>query len=464
MTQTLKHILENAASSLYSERGGSKPATLRSSDATWLLNSILDTFEISTLNRERISFTFRTSEPTIRILDDGFFVIGLPSHLFVGDKSLPTFIRYIALAMIDILTILLSPSRETWRSIELKRCITQKLIPELFEHISDEFVLINEKRGGSVKGYKGYDYESNSCYADSVLVPIFFGSNSYIRDLLLEGDVEHETWKNTDGATLKICPSLPEDMSLPDKRRYAKSVQDILKDDYKNLRENTRTTCMRLRTLLVKCVPELRTFGHWDFYNSVSLYTTLTDIFPRLKMDVSELVYNYSESKWNMRKFKTGTLDVRDYITDPIEPVDTDAEPESEEYSRRIQWNLIKSPILMLGHGSPIRRLDIIGDEKVVYRVGGGPTKTEDVRIHRKMGEYILDKEYRLFAITILHGVSFGREGGVHYTAIFRGQDENIYSYDDITGTSIRIDDWPHDIFSSRGSQKPNLFFYERVR
>ena len=91
------------------------------------------------------------------------------------------------------------------------------------------------------------------------------------------------------------------------------------------------------------------------------------------------------------------------------------------------------------------------------------------IRKKRVFGEYIIDNKYRLFAVLIVHGnrpQSIEDWGGGHYTAYIRpySDKENWYYYNDQGPTWKKEGVLPAEVFVDQKRQRPELFFYSRVK
>lgn len=416
---------------LFRHRGELHPKTFKSSDAYYIYTYLDRTIQLNTLLTVGVQFTYRGKELKVSLDSPDVYLVSIPIDLFTAVDIVSPLIKLIATAMVEI-CVALHFHRDFHQSPKLKQCIADRFLSDFQLKFPSGFELpppLHDENEDEVRSSErslvGYSYSGNSCFADSVLVPLYFSSDTHIRDILLDTDVGNLRWINTDGESIKICSEMRDDMTLKEKRVYAGKIQNAIREDIQQLENEEPTSCSNLRQLLLTCIPDMKVRGMWVTYNAVSLYSTLTDIFPSMKMTIPELVHNESSDEWKVRVFQKATLDVRDYVQRSEGPL-TRGEV-------RILWDKISTPVLMFGHSSPLRYLSKTGVEELRFTVEGQTYSDKVVKTHA-MGEFILGKKYRLFGAVILHGVR--DEEGTHYTSIFR-IDDQYYSYDDVNGHAV---------------------------
>lgn len=439
----IQSVISSIAEGPLAYRGGYNPNSIRSSDLMFILSKI-DNYITSHLN---VKITFKHSTFVIIVdVDDNTSLINIPTTFFLNDNILKSSVILIAQAVIEIIILFLSKTNKARTSLEMRLCLSKKIMPQLRLLFPSPFNLVLKKNGATkkilidnvnnvdyitndkvIRG--GYVYRENSCYLDSLLMPMLFGISPFFRDILLNTNVIDFVWEG-----IKICPV--KVFTDIERVEYVKNVQTKIREDYNSIVNGTRITCYDFRSILSNCDPDIMHHGRYTFYNTAAIYTTLTDLFPNLKMSIPRRIIGIR---------KEATIEVRDYLM------------ESD-----ILWDEFVSPILIFNNLGAIRILDALGDEEISFRINNTVTKEVVTKI-RSLGHIILNDRYELFGVVVLLGVSPGREGGTHYVCYYKDIDNKWVFYNDMSGGPVATDLPRNGVFVEVDNQKPSLFFYRNI-
>lgn len=326
---------------------------------------------------------------------------------------------------------------------------------------------------------------SSSCYLDSLVTSLLFGTSNFYRKVFF-GNQKIE-YHEVDQEFKKVCRKLSKVNTEVQTRALANKIRLALQETYRNMTQNTKPfKCINLRGLFAQCLPELKTGGTFTDYNVSEVYDMLTDLLPALKLkNIPATIYNPAEEK-----FKEGVIEDKTMFQmwDFLDP--------STEGSLPL-WREIDYPVLVFQNGlvPAIEDYSSTTPEKIK---GYGPTpgkytfaekevEGEVMQVPvpvfgeiittyhkaRSFGEYIIDGRYRLFAAIMNHGnrPSFTGWGGGHYTAIIRPQfsPDEWYDYDDLgpswtkTSSENGVGRLPLEVFLDTQRDRPELLFYEKI-
>jgi hypothetical protein len=292
-----------------------------------------------------------------------------------------------------------------------------------------------------------YEYDDNSCYVDSLLMPIFFSKLEDIRANLLGAVVSTLSW---DDATFVRCLGSTDRL-----REYAQKIQDILIEDYDSMLRGDKARCLSLRMSITECIPELiDEEGSWDFFNVGMFYTILCNLFPLLKIDVPK--FRVRDGMRIIENIREATLSVSDYLQAPLDPLPADA-----LLPNMVVWEAFDAPYVCFTNDGVIKRLNETGEERFQYQLDGGSRVRDKVFKHRAFGETILDGRYELVAVVMLEGVDSGGEGGTHYTCFYKTRESWVH-FDDMKGIS-KIPALPEYALQEKNKKKPNFLIYKRI-
>ena len=365
----------------------------------------------------------------------------------------------------------------------------------------------------NVKGYKGYIFEtglmenwSNSCYIDSLLTCLFLGASDAPRDSILNVDIlkiDYKSWsseeidKDIHERENKVFKKIRgiEGLDTEEKtKNYVQTLQNSLLLDYDQMiNKKSVFTCINTRMHLANSIPGMRRNGMYlSSYPAGDLYEILAELFPRLKMWYIPTIINSVETRKSNEPGITeerksflfwdfvspigneGATPIWDAIDSPMLVFQNGLIPPIENYGSKISEKVtVRGPIP--GEFNIIKNISPSGDiiEKAVPKIGN---ITQTIKKDRVFNEYIINKNYRLFAAVRNHGfkpATSGIEdfGGGHYTAYIRPffDSDKWYTYDDIgpkwnvthkgCSTEGKL---PEDTFKDSYFSRSELLFYEK--
>jgi hypothetical protein len=325
--------------------------------------------------------------------------------------------------------------------------IFQKIVMNKNYFVDHDISLSEINCSTSIQGL--YKYWNNSCYLDSLLTVLLFGSSSFYRNGILDFNINDITYKKKG----KFTPIGKENSSILTERKTvecATNLQKAIKADYfqlVNVRSNLR--CTKIREYLQMFYPDMKPHG-WDMYNVSAIYDLLTELFPNLKIkNIPSMIHKTTKKK--LKPIKSITMfQFWDFI-DPLNKV--------ERNHREILWDKINTPVLVFQNGGfpAITNFGSLNSE--VISAGRKSLKT----IHKKRCfEEVILGSYQLFGVIVLHGTVPGKEGGLHYTSYIK-RDEDWYHYDDIGPSYEKLSGLPLNVFQEKRGIKPEMYFYQRI-
>ncbi len=277
----------------------------------------------------------------------------------------------------------------------------------------------------------------NSCYLDSLITVLFLGESPFYRKNIFDVNPSKISYPRP------ICRG---DSRIDNERKtrvFASKIQERLREDYSRIVYHKEVFhCSGLRKLLRRCFPDMKAGGIWEVYNASAVYSTITDIFPNLKIKKVPTIIHLPNKK-PFREIKQQTMfQFWDYLGSN--------KSEGEE----ILWSKLKAPVLVFQNGGlpPVIDFGSTGPESVGKRVF---TKV------RAFGKTIIDDTYGLFGVVMLHGTQPGRDGGSHYTAYVKTKGGQWYYYNDV-GPVFKPKAIGNVFREARGS-KPEMYFYRRL-
>ena len=310
-----------------------------------------------------------------------------------------------------------------------------------------------------------YLYKDNSCYIDSLLMIMFNSSCDFWKKGILDQNINNIKYKTVKG----ICDVIggSEINTVNKLKSHTAKIQQQIMLDFDDLSKNNSSIyCSKLRNLLQQCLPNMKISGRWAFYNVAATYDLFSELFPSLKT-----VYPTRFHRWKKDRYVPDPK--IEYIEKPMTTVaefmDNSNVEENADYPE-ILWNMIDSPIIVLYNGGTprIKDLNDIKPEKgTTYMMGDlGSHSTYSYKIDKKriLDETILCGKYELIGVITLHGVSPGREEGIHYTCHLKDCDKNWRYYDDYGGILYNVDKLPHiGTWRERNGNMPSMFFYSKT-
>lgn len=277
----------------------------------------------------------------------------------------------------------------------------------------------------------GYEYWSNSCYLDSLVMGLFFNKSPY--------------WKI---GFLQLHESPEKEVDEDDKcivEKASKIRDQIAKDIKSIIWQEKSVRCENLRMLLAECLP-LKEGSGWQMFNVSEVYTALATAFPYLKIEYP--VYRISRPYFLTYK-ESSIFSFWQFM-----------EPE-DEGEDKIRWDLIRSPVLAFYNtGAPrIKKMNRPGREKG-YNIIDGTRYPFDV-VKEKIFDEVILNIYELVCVVVLTGIREGKEGGTHYVCRFKGKGDKWYYYDDMK-TAMVQEDLPDSVWEESGNMMPSMYFYSR--
>ena len=349
------------------------------------------------------------------------------------------------------------------------------------KHINDTF----KKSKSDLPGL--FINNSSSCYLDSLLISLFFGTSDFPRKIILESDtslIDYRGWdekelsKDLSKRKIKVFKGIPNTERLyqeDDVKKFAEILQINLVNHYKILTEKKENITCESRLLISHKFPAIGNFKKgFGSFPVADIYSFFTDIFPDLKMWYIPTKIIDSKGKIKRSKIEERTTFLFwDFI-----------EPSLSEGSHPI-WEEIKSPLLVFQNGlvPPIKNYGEIGTEIIVTQGLLTPDSSESkpkfgfvkkqIEKENKFGEYIINDKYRLFAVIRNHGIrpitsGIHDFGGGHYTVYIRPifDVDKWYFYDDLHPfwVSTKKGVLPENTFVDDTVSRPELLFYEKVK
>ena len=381
--------------------------------------------------------------------------------------------------------------------------------------VESSFVL----RKNNFVDFKGYTSEiglmrnwSNSCYIDSLLTCLFMGTSNAPRDYILNTDIskiDYKSWSSEEiskdihkrkNKVFKEIRGIQELDTEEKTKNYVQILQNSLLLDYdKMVNKKSIFKCMDTRMILANSIPDMGRNGRKGVQNLCSypvgdLYEIIVDLFPGLKMwYIPTLITSEKSGKSNepsiteeRKSFlfwdfvgppdNEGSTPIWDAIDSPMLVFQNGLIPPIENYgSKRSEKLIVRGPIP--GKFNNIKEITPKGDiiEKSIPKIGN---ITQTIKKNRVFNEYIINKNYRLFATVRNHGfkpTTSGIDdfGGGHYTAYVRPffDSEKWYTYDDIgpkwdvTHKGCNNEGkLPADTFKDSYFSRSELLFYEKIK
>ncbi|HMP27998.1 MAG TPA: ubiquitin carboxyl-terminal hydrolase family protein [Saprospiraceae bacterium] len=284
----------------------------------------------------------------------------------------------------------------------------------------------------------GYKNWSASCYLDSVLIILFYGASNFWRDVILGKE------------------------SLDTEDKLAIQVKEQLEYDYDAMRNRGETIkCSKLRSFLLKRVPDLKQNTSWVIYNAGAAYEAIVNIIPNFLIDIPIQIHRFKRGTYkadSVKYVREAMLTFWDYM-DPLTDI------ESGKDYKKIRWDLIQSPILVFTNGGAprIKKLNETSEEKGETYIMGKKHKFK-VNKARKFGKTIIDGRYDLIGVVVLQGVSEKKEGGSHYISYFKDDIDQWFKYNDMSASIKKINDIPQKgVWVEEGGSMPSMYFYRKT-
>lgn len=298
-------------------------------------------------------------------------------------------------------------------------------------------------------------WSNNSCFFDSVMMVVFYGSSAYIRDTILTSDISYE--RDVDGKYVNPFPVATKTSKRDGFQDLFDKTRAYFTDNQQKLSEGKIFCSINLRNALSKVDPAI---GSGVQYEPSSVYATLSHIFRNLLltgMKVSRKMGNGRVKRRGMTP--TPFISMFDFVT---------TTPLGDTYL----WDTCKEPILVFYiRQSPwLKRWNESGKETIsVLDPNRGRVMMEYSKPN-PFGDYILGERYRLFGVVVHSGVapeSLLSTSNGHYTSLIRPHFDpgSWYYYDDMMPSFQKVSEGsvPDSAFRDTGRMRPHMLFYERV-
>jgi len=280
----------------------------------------------------------------------------------------------------------------------------------------------------------------SSCYLDSLLVIIFFSTNSNILNEIIQGGVK-ENHMNLRNALLKEYNSLTSN--------------------------NVSKKCINIRKEIMKIIPH-----DYVSFSASEVYNALSDVFIGLRTKIPRIAIGGLLK--NAKIFQPISYELLPMI--PMWDFMDISNCEKGEGSV-IQWDLFDEKFIVFQNtlAPALKRYNDITSERTLDEYKTEITKKKVYNIHKKgriFGEYILNKKYKLSAVIMQLGkrpslINDFDDG--HYTAFIRSKfsdnKDQWFYYDDLShGEWDFIGDMlPETVFLDSNNSRPELLFYEKI-
>lgn len=270
----------------------------------------------------------------------------------------------------------------------------------------------------------------NSCYLDSLLMILLTGKSPVFRETI--SSVSSRFTKQNG----KLRLSLLED--LKNIKNRDQRVSGVL-------------TCKNTRDILSTLIPQMKEGGSYCMFSAPEVYSVLTDVFPKLKIQVDVVVHGADgvAGKKERVKRELALFQFWDFM---------DTYTESTKFEK-IMWHSVgknNNELLVFQNGGmpPVTKFGDKSPETI-----GGKTYTKRDCFSERL--VLGGKEYELFGIVILHGTSPGKDGGIHYTSFIKRENGVWWHYNDIGPQFTPMPKQALNfLFEERPGYKPEMYFY----
>lgn len=403
------------------------------------------------------------------------FAPNIAFHLRAGEQRMEIYKEIIQIQLVTFMMVIWGYIRDSSIDLlrlrtpygKLFRCVYVKYfgLPKFSDKIFDTLKFIFDtpiiKSPSPTKiGYKNWE---NSCYLDSLLIFLFENPNPFWREILFTPPINTDSYPRDDfGMEVSVCPASDDTTVTTHEEALdlARKISVQLLQDYKMLNFKTRKPikCVDVRKLLSKCNPAILADGTYDYFNVGEIYDGLCELFPKMKMLISEQTIRASGKKEQTKSVWLNTIPMWDFM---------DSHSDATDDYKVIRWGEITTPVLIfINTGVPrVRYLNKIGIEKGKFYIDHTEYKFEKKKI-RAFNEYIINKRYRLDGVITLKGISEYSEGGKHYTAYIRkGKTKKWFYYDDLNPTLTIVDSLPEiGVWLEGSGHMPAMYFYSRTQ
>ncbi len=300
-------------------------------------------------------------------------------------------------------------------------------------------------------------WSNNSCFFDSLMMIIYYGSSVHIRDTITSQDLDVEI--DPSGAYVNPYPTASKTRTPEGFQDLFDKTRSYFTDNSVKLLEGKIFHSINLRNALSKVDPNI---GGGEQYESSSVYSALALLFRDL------LLTNVKVSRTlpcgrtkRVTPAPTPYVSMFDFVT------------LSSDIGDTYLWETCEEPVLVFFiRQSPwLKKWNEEGEELVNVI---DPKRGRMMQSYIKpnpFGEYILNDRYRLFGVVVHSGVapeSLLSVTSGHYTALIRPYFDpgSWYYYDDTLPTFQKVSEGnvPPSAFTDTGRLRPHMFFYERVK
>lgn len=317
--------------------------------------------------------------------------------------------------LIHLIMIVMSGKYEESEYYELYLCLYKKYFGSI-DFVTYKNILVTTGKLGH------YEWKSNSCYIDSLLLVLFYSSDIWINIF--------KTFHNSH------------------------IVNQLLVSNYKDLVDGENIDSLPIRRALLDQLPDMKCGGRWTFYEVERVYATLCDLFPSLKSKVPFAIYKNDRFN-HIERIDQCVFQMADFLE--IEEV--------EDSGAKVLWNLIPSDFIVFHNGGIPAITDFTQGKEVVRQTiyeNGYPTFRDVSMVKRRGFSHRILSKYDLIGVVILEGAVVGEDSGTHYVSYFKSKfDGKWYFYNDIVGIR-ELEELPDTVFREEDGSKPVMYFYQR--
>jgi len=273
----------------------------------------------------------------------------------------------------------------------------------------------------------------NSCYIDSIILPIFCTHHSDFRDAILNCSSSPYNYK-------RVCSTTSKISSIQELTELIKLIRFELHTQYLNIHahnssntHNTSNSLRRVIDLMSEILPDMQNHNH---FNACELYDVLCELFPDLKMNIPVVIRN-----GNTTEYRTNSVNI-------VQLMDFMSHTDINKDGEYILWNELDLPYLVFQNSSHFPQHLNNTDTEL--------GENEEFVKERCVDEYINvgNNRYKLIVCVLFTGMSNG-----HYTSIFNKNDKYYY-YDDLRMNLIELNDFPKVVWTNTPFKRLELLFY----
>lgn len=337
---------------------------------------------------------------------------------------------------------------------------------------------INPDKLGLIK------WSNNSCFFDSIMMAIFFGASSHIRDMISKRGAVASDYLSLSAGTHSTSqkfknpfPGKKATASVEAITEFASTFREYFKTSFEKLLDGNIFIACSMRSILGSVDRQVNTGEQYEPY---MVYGILCNIFPKLKMTKIPTERTRKGKTVRYEYFPEGESTIAfpmdDFVT--LSSVDSRSSSHSPSGVVPIFDDIYKEEHLafFIQHPPWLKRWNELGDEIVQSPLASHPEHPEHSPREKKVtkirafDEYILSGRYRLYAVVLHAGntpMSLNEPSYGHYTLLLRPffDKEGWYYYDDVAPSMGKVSNSgvPTNAFWDTNKRRPHMLLYERV-